>query len=238
MRVLAALLALVAVPAAWAQRPATSPTGFGRILFPGGGGPSASGTDPGYGRILYPGTGAPAVTRTSNIGNPVFVGIQSQPPQVQHKNHSTPVVIPYPVYYGGSYYSYDAPQAQLASNVIPVPYSVSAPQASEPAPVVIINQYFRADGPPVTETASSAGARVETAPQQQGAATNNDAPVFIIAMKDHTIFAANAYWVEDGTLNYITIQGSQNSASMDLVDREMSRRLNKDRNVSFGLPNN
>ena len=62
--------------------------------------------------------------------------------------------------------------------------------------------------------------------------------IFLIAMKDHTIYAASAYWVEDGTLNYVTIQGSQNSASMDLVDRDLSRRLNRDRKVAFGLPGN
>ena len=52
------------------------------------------------------------------------------------------------------------------------------------------------------------------------------------------IYAAKAYWVEDRTLNYITVQGSQNSASLDLVDRELSQRLNRNRSVAFGLPNN
>jgi hypothetical protein len=72
------------------------------------------------------------------------------------------------------------------------------------------------------------------APPQQDDFKN----VFLIAMKDHTIYAANSYWVENNTLNYITIQGDQNSASLDLVDRELSQRLNRDRKVGFGLPGN
>jgi hypothetical protein len=37
-------------------------------------------------------------------------------------------------------------------------------------------------------------------------------------------------------LSYVTIQGDQNSVSMDLVDRDLSQRLNRDRHVAFGLP--
>jgi endonuclease YncB( thermonuclease family) len=60
--------------------------------------------------------------------------------------------------------------------------------------------------------------------------------MFLIAMKDHTIFPAVAYWVDGDTLNYITVQGSKNSASLDLVDREFSQQINKERRVEFGLP--
>ncbi|MEP6960456.1 MAG: hypothetical protein ABI995_00145 [Acidobacteriota bacterium] len=242
MRFSAALLMTVlAAPAVWAQLPTASPTGYGRILFPGGGSgaagiPNTSGG--GAGRILFPGTGAPAVSRLSSNANTGFPVVGNPlPPQVQHRNHSNPVIIPYPVYYGGGYYNYDAPQAQLASNAIPVAYAAAGiPQQADPSPVVIINQYFRADGTVTSDNPVSRATAVDAGPQPY--ANNNDAPVFIIAMKDHTIMAASAYWVEDGTLNYITIQGSQNSASMDLVDRDLSRRLNKDRNVAFGLPNN
>ena len=48
--------------------------------------------------------------------------------------------------------------------------------------------------------------------------------------------APECWSVEDGTLNYVTIQGDQNSVSLDLVDRELSQRLNRDRRVAFGLP--
>ena len=71
------------------------------------------------------------------------------------------------------------------------------------------------------------------APQET---TSEPQVMFLIAMKDHTIFPAVAYWVEGDTLNYITVQGDKNSASLDLVDREFSKQINKERKVEFGLP--
>ncbi len=40
----------------------------------------------------------------------------------------------------------------------------------------------------------------------------------------------------DDTLNYITQQGVRNRVSLDLVDREFSTQLNKERNIDFALP--
>jgi hypothetical protein len=143
-------------------------------------------------------------------------------------------VIPYPVYFnGGNYIQYDPPQAQLAKDYAPNPGQQDA------SPVVIVNQYFRPDVPApaqVVQAPPVVAAVVADAPV--AAASRENEIIFLIAMKDHTIYAASAYWVEDGTLNYLTIQGSQNSASMDLVDRDLSRRLNRDRSVAFGLPLN
>ena len=68
-------------------------------------------------------------------------------------------------------------------------------------------------------------------------ATNAEQQVmFLIAMKDHTIFPAIAYWVEGDTLNYITVQGAQNHVSLALVDRDLSKQLNGERNLPFRLP--
>jgi hypothetical protein len=201
------------------QRNTTSPTGFGRILFPGGTPPAGSaGAASPYGRIIYPGTGAPAVTRSVR-GNPA--------PPATHPGHSGSALIPYPVFWPtGNFLQYDPPQAPV----------VGTPGYQSDAPVVIVNQYFRPDEPvPVQAPA----ARAVVVQEARVTAENQDKEtIFLIAMKDHTIYAASAYWVEDGTLNYVTIQGSQNSASMDLVDRELSARLNRDRKVAFGLPVN
>jgi hypothetical protein len=65
---------------------------------------------------------------------------------------------------------------------------------------------------------------------------DNQPIMFLIAMKDHTIYPALAYWVEGDTLNYITTEGSRNRATMDLVDREFSKQLNDERHVPFKLP--
>ena len=116
-------------------------------------------------------------------------------------------------------------------------------QTTQP-PVVIINQYFRPDtaNPVMRDYSERASARarvaVPTASDEPSApARPSDQQVmFLIAMKDHTIYPAIAYWVEGDTLNYITVQGSKNSASLDLVDREFSKQINKERKVEFGLP--
>jgi hypothetical protein len=62
------------------------------------------------------------------------------------------------------------------------------------------------------------------------------APFFLIAMKDKTINAAAAYWVDGPMLNYVTLQGVHVIVRLDLVDRGLSRDLNRQRNVEFRLP--
>jgi hypothetical protein len=76
------------------------------------------------------------------------------------------------------------------------------------------------------------------APQQdsQTGAANSPSVFFLIALKDHTIYPALAYWVENNTLNYITTQGVRNSVPLDQVDRDFSAQLNKERNIDFALP--
>jgi hypothetical protein len=110
------------------------------------------------------------------------------------------------------------------------------PPAEQP-PVVIINQYFRPEDAPRTAPPAVEEPQLTSAPPPASPQDDN-APLFLIAMKDHSVYTARAYWIENGTLNYITTQGSQNSVSMDLVDRDLSRRLNRERNVAFGLPEN
>jgi hypothetical protein len=184
------------------------------------------------------------------------------PLPVTHPGHGNGVVVPYPVFVGGGYYNYGAPSAvfvqpplfmenfsrpsetqqQAAAQQALFLDNFSAPSRSAPAqdaPVVIVNQYFTPDAAP---TPAPAPSTVSPAPVQQSAPmVYNQAPepvIYLIAMKDHTIYAANAYYVENGVLNYTTLQGSQNSASLELVDRELSDRLNRERKVAFGLPGN
>jgi len=231
MRFFTAVLVLAA-STAWAQR-AYSPTGFGRVSNPGGVAGTTGGA--GFGRMIYPGTGAPAVSRTPR--NPSSLEPAFQAPQVRHGAHATAVAVPYPVFYGGGYYDYDAPPAPVGGQYSPSDYQVPGYEQMTQPPVVIINQYFRPDSAnPVIRDYSNvplpeAGPRSE--PQSQ---VSEQQVMFLIAMKDHTIYPAIAYWVEGDTLNYITLQGSKNSASLDLVDREFSQQINKDRKVEFGLP--
>jgi hypothetical protein len=207
--------------------------GFGRVNGVAPPGRSLGGA--GFGRILFPGTGAPAAVR--NTGPRGGFGFIPQPPPAPHPTgHGRTVIVPYPVYYGGDYYPYDAPPAVQAGP--------DYEQYAQQSPLVIMNQSFRPDtANPVLRDYSSVPLP-EPAPRTADGPrpvlsnyTNDDSPtIYLIAMKDRTIFAAIAYWMDGETLNYVTRDANINHASLELVDRELSRQLNQDRNVEFKLP--
>jgi hypothetical protein len=57
-----------------------------------------------------------------------------------------------------------------------------------------------------------------------------------IALKDGMVTTAVAYWVRERTLHYITVQGSHNMVSLELVDRQRSAMLNEGGRVPVILP--
>jgi hypothetical protein len=232
------VIILLMAATVWAQR-APDPTGFGRMSNPAGVIGTTGGA--GFGRLIYPGTGAPvAVRNPRRPGSPL---VAAPVPQVPHRSHANAIAIPYPVFYGGGYYDYEAPAAPYSQDVSQVPaFSNGYDQTTQP-PVVIINQYFKPDtANPVLHDYSNVpvpGSQVQTpdANDSSQAQTAADQQVmFLIALKDHTIFPAIAYWVDGDTLNYITVQGVKNSVFLDLVDRDFSKQINQDRKVEFGLP--
>jgi hypothetical protein len=79
-------------------------------------------------------------------------------------------------------------------------------------------------------------ADVQGQPMQRGAPGNDEPTIYLIAFKDHTIVQALGYWVDGGTLHYVSMEHTINQASMNLIDRSLSQRLNDERNVEFKLP--
>jgi hypothetical protein len=161
------------------------------------------------------------------------------PPNIAHPYHGSGIIVPYPVYYGAYYYPYDAPLAPPQGYENDYGYS-----AQQPAPVVILNQNFRPDsgyapqapyGSAPPPAAAPPPADDQNAPQAPPA-VDTSSIIFLIAMKDHTIFPAVAYWVDGDTLNYITAQGVRNRVSLDLVDKDFSKQLNRERSLDFALP--
>jgi hypothetical protein len=166
------------------------------------------------------------------------------------------VVVPYgiPIYYGGDFgygYNYQQP----SSNV-----TVVIPQ--QPTPSVVINQNFVPEtANPVlrdySEDASepkSSGMKVyggkprsttddgveAPAPQAKAPVRTpaDDRPtIYLIALKDSSVHSAIGYWIENGTLHYVTPQGSVNRVSLGMVDRDLSDQLNRERKVEFTLKN-
>ena len=63
-----------------------------------------------------------------------------------------------------------------------------------------------------------------------------ETPLFLVAFKDGTIRAVLAYWVDGATLRYVSMEHEQKQSPLSSVDRELSERLNRERNVTFSLP--
>jgi hypothetical protein len=68
------------------------------------------------------------------------------------------------------------------------------------------------------------------------AVTPSTPPVYLIAMKDHVIRAAAAYWVDGVTLHFVTLEHEERRVPLDTVDRGLSLQLNRERHVVFALP--
>ena len=82
--------------------------------------------------------------------------------------------------------------------------------------------------------------RIALATQAREIAEESKASVqpalYFIAFRDHTVATATQYWVDRWLLHYMTQQGSHVQVRMDLVDRELSVRLNRELNQEFRLP--
>src|SRR5271154_6551231 len=182
---------------------------FAQRAYSGTGHPPARGFN---GSLLYPGASAPLNSRP---GTRPFV-----PPAAAHPVPSGAVIVPYPVFYGGYFYGYDpsAGYAQSAPGYSADPNNYASP--SQP-PVVIINQGY------APETANPVIRDYSNANLPEAAQPNDpQATIYLIALTDHNILPAIAYWVDGDTLNYITQDGTQNRLSLALVDREFSKKLN------------
>jgi hypothetical protein len=73
-------------------------------------------------------------------------------------------------------------------------------------------------------------------PPSADTASASDAPHYLIAFKDHTIYSAVAYWVDGDTLHYFTTPNTHNQVSLSLVDRDLTGQLNQESGVDLKLP--
>ena len=113
---------------------------------------------------------------------------------------------------------------------------VPPPEPAAPQQPVIINQYFTspapAPAPPEANTNTTSAVAPAPTPGEPLSAPQS---YYLIAYKDHAIYAALAYWVEDKTLHYVTTQNMHNQASLDLIDLPLTKSLNQDRNIPFSI---
>ncbi len=123
-----------------------------------------------------------------------------------------------------SYPAYSYPIYQPSPNVT----VVYAPPAQEPTPATLYVERVN----PITRERDQYGQQTD----RSTSATNSAPPIYLIAFRDHTIRAAAAYWAEGGTLHYITLEHEQKQAALNMVDRDLSGQLNRERRIPFALP--
>ncbi len=203
--------------------------------------PSTFGSTTGFGRVLFPGTGHPpeprnlfSITDTtfaSRLGATVGGGFGFGGRGFHRFRQPAIVPYPIPVYVGAGFADYPY---QQDPNIPLVP--------QQPAPQVIINQHFTPErATPVMREYTddgSGGIRVYEAPGRAPveASTEDGTNYYLIAFKDHSIYSAFAYWVEGDTLHYVTPQRVHNQASLSLLDRDLTEKLNRDRSMQVKLP--
>ena len=219
----------------------------------------------GFGNVLYPGTGHAPATPPGGINGPRFFNrpVFANPIPAAHPDHRRTVIVPYPVFYGGGYgygtgYGYD-PSQGYPPGYAPG-YGDQAPPIvnTNTAPSVVINQNFvPPQASPVVRdygtgdtsgdqssmriyqvpSARQAAEAAQAAASGQRPLSDSDQPtIYLIAFKDHSIVQALGYWMEGTTLHYVTADHALNQISLDLIDRDLSQRLNSERSVEFRLP--
>ena len=168
-------------------------------------------------------------------------------------SNATPYVFAYPVFIGGGYDNSYAPDAYGPNGY--GPQDVPPPQPPQQPNTTIVfppqqqqppqqaNPVMIQAGPDgqYTTTGQRPGANMYNAPQGQGDAAqgpepSTDAPRFLLAFKDRTIYSVIAYWTDGDTLHYFTPGNVHNQASMSLIDRELTERLNRELGIDFKLP--
>lgn len=223
----------------------TTTGGFGSVVFPGGTPATSPNVTRTFGSVLNPGGGGPRLVVPNGV-QPWF----SRPP-VNGQHHTgtgtgTGATYAYPVYvfggYGGygGYYDANAPeqggppqQQQQQPNI-----TVIMPPA-QPATPVIIN--VGPGGGQYTTTGRQQGGVNEPQPEPATAAAEplaipDQQERYLLAFKDHSIYSASAYWVDGDTLHYFTSGNTHNQASLSLLDRPLTERLNKEFGVEFKVP--
>jgi hypothetical protein len=54
-------------------------------------------------------------------------------------------------------------------------------------------------------------------------------------MRDGSIRAAASYWLQNGTLHYVTLQREEKSVPLSQIDRQLTNQLNRERHVNLNL---
>lgn len=143
-----------------------------------------------------------------------------------------------PWLYGGLWDPYLWDSSDWGDYGYPYPdygYGYSAPSYSQPSPNVLIISNQQPAPEPAYVVQGPPAPQVWNAPPAEQANKYQD-PLFLLAMKDGTIRAVLAYWVDGMTVHYVTMDHQQKQTPLSSLDHSLSERLNRERNVTFSLP--
>jgi hypothetical protein len=233
MKALGVVLPLILATSVFGQAVHRS---FGSVVFPGGTSSTSPTITRNFGSVVFPGGiqtppvhgGAPiigvrpGVPTLTPVGRVPVSNVRRSPSNFRG-TRSTPYVYAYPMYIGGGYDNSYAPQEP-------------PPEQYQASPVMI---QVGPDGQYSTvvqrqpATIYEAPRRPESVDDSEPAA---DSTRYLLAFKDHTIYSAVAYWADGDTLHYFTSGNVHNQASMSLIDRPLTERLNRELGIDFKLP--
>jgi len=228
MKALAVVLPLALAVGLFGQ---TAHRGFGSVVFPGGTSGISPGTTRSFGSAVFPG---------GTLSAPVYGGATLLPSGQNFRRTSSygrgTTIVPsyvyaFPMFVGGydnSYAPQEAAPQQPNVTVIYPPQQAATPVMIQAGP----------DGgyittPPQRQTSTIYEAPRDTAPEAEPAP---DSARYLLAFKDHTIYSAVAYWADGDTLHYFTLGNVHNQASISLLDRDLTERLNRELGIEFKLP--
>ncbi|HEY1218147.1 MAG TPA: hypothetical protein VGF03_04360 [Bryobacteraceae bacterium] len=139
------------------------------------------------------------------------------PPRFPHATSMVMVPYAYPVAYG-----YDAPPADQSytDSYEAAPAEAEGSDSSGP-------QYAAAEPPPHSLILNF---------EDSGETATPEPEHYYIALKDHHIYLAVAYWVEGDTLHYFLPGNTHNQVSLSLVDYDLTQRLNRESDAEVRLP--
>jgi hypothetical protein len=198
----------------------------------------------GFGSVVFPG----GVRSFGSVGSPIY----SSRPVVGGYNSgfigggvARTAVYPVPVFVGGYYGTgagYQDPQQVTIINQQPPAVIINQAYEPEPPARPVMRVYGNGADTSVNTIQVPSPSYPEGRPLSAAVDLGNDQAnptdeptVYLIALKDGSIYASYAFWAERDTLHYITPGHAHNQVSLDQVDMAMSKRLNRERKLDFNL---
>jgi len=223
---------------------------FGSVVFPGGTSTTTPGVTRNFGSVVFPGSASVPTVRTAPTppvgiihGNAFGNTFRSAGPVVGQnfrripsgnrpgRSSTSTFVYAYPVFVGGY-------ENSMVGGDPPPPPMALPPMVQPPLTTMYSPDTAR---PVVIQVTPDNYSRPPLSTYQPAAPEAADEPVagaarYLLAFKDHTVYSAVAYWFDGDTLHYFTTGNTHNQASVSLLDRDLTARLNQELGIDFHLP--